>query len=814
MANYDNYDNPRNNRDLVLASNEFCYLQSKTNGIIKTHSGPTTVTISAQESLVVFNPISKQFQETPNPEKAKNLFVSAPENWYVVLKNPAPANTHPETGKAVISPDLEIGKKINVQGPCSFSLFPGQMAKVVRGHRLRTNQYLMARVYEAHAANNNRGEMRDAEGNKVEDNNKYVNGQILIIKGTEVSFYIPPTGIEVIPVGGSGDEYVREAITLERLEYCILKDEDGTKEYVHGPAVVFPKPTETFVQAPGNKGYIFRAIELSPISGIYVKVIAAYKDENGVEHPAGEELFITGNDQMIYYPRPEHAVINYDGKTMHHAIAIPKGEGRYIMNRLTGDIKTVKGPAMYLPDPRTEVVVKRKLTDNQCRLWYPGNDEALAYNRGLTEKSVEKRAASTDSLMAMTATNSKSLANFETNASIARGTSYTKPRTITLDTKYDGVVSMDVWNGYAVNIVSKNGDRQVICGPQTILLDYDQVLEVLVNSENQKGREQTVFLRHSDNKFIDTFSVETSDHTRVNLTLVYFVNFDPANKNKWFDVDDYAKLCRNKMHSEVKRAVKNYTIEEFYNNYSTILYEIATDSVPTEDCERGETLRPFGRYFVENGMYIYNCEVISVDVENSVRDMLEEHNMEVIQKSLELNDAERRITVANALAIAQKKEQEIENQIAVHKMKLQEIEATGKMEIQSKLNRMSEEEAIAKQTAERELQSIMDMIAEAQLKREEAKINLRLMEKQREAEIEKARQEAYAETVAKVMGSISEDLVAAMNSKSNADMTVAISQAVAPYALARDESAADVVNKLLKGTTLENIVENFKFNNN
>jgi major vault protein len=38
--------------------------------------------------------------------------------------------------------------------------------------------------------------------------------------------------------------YVREAVTLERLEYCILLDEDGNKRFVQGPAVVFPEPTE------------------------------------------------------------------------------------------------------------------------------------------------------------------------------------------------------------------------------------------------------------------------------------------------------------------------------------------------------------------------------------------------------------------------------------------------------------------------------------------------------------------------------------------------------------------------------------------
>ena len=356
-SNYGNVQraNPRE-RDIVLSSNEYCYVQSQTDGLIKTYTGPCHVTISQQDSLVIFNSNTKRFEETTEVEKARKLFTSAPEGWYVVLKNPT--SVHPEQGRGSLAPaDMKIGTKVNLPGPVTFALFPGQMANAIQGHRLRSNQYLLARVYDADAAKKNIGEatILNAEGKEIKETTEYFVGQILVIKGTEVSFYIPPTGIEVIPV--EKNVYVRDAVTLERLEYVILKDESGEKRYVPGPAVVFPKPTETFTLANNGKP-IFRALELSPISGIYVKVIADYKDEDGTEHKTGEELFITGKDQMIYYPRPEHALIQYDGKYMHHAIAIPAGEGRYILDRIKGNIKTVVGPAMYLPDPRTEVFVK------------------------------------------------------------------------------------------------------------------------------------------------------------------------------------------------------------------------------------------------------------------------------------------------------------------------------------------------------------------------------------------------------------------------------------------------------------------------
>ena len=681
MGRYDNEnwsEQPQMNRqrDLVLSTNEFCFLQSKTNGAIKTYTGPITMTISAQESLVVFNAKTKKFEETQDFEKAKQLFISAPEGWYVVLKNPATDNSHPEAAKAVNSPTLEIGRKINIAGPVSFSLFPGQMTRVIRGHRLRSNQYLLARVYDAEAARKGIGTATivDTEGKEITATpEEYFVGQMIVIKGTEVSFYIPPTGIEVIPIENS-NEYVRDAVTLERLEYAILKDEDGEKRYIHGPAVVFPKPTETFVAAPKG-GLIFRALELSPISGIYVKVIAAYDEEkNGetIHHPIGEELFITGNDQMIYYPRPEHAMIQYDGKYMHHAIAIPEGEGRYILNRLTGEITTVRGPQMYLPDPRTEVVVKRKLTNKECDLMYPGNSEVLIYNSGLTEQAVERMAkkgltgsAVTDALNSVysTANQESALAIFEANANISRGVSYTKPRTITLDTKYEGVVAVDVWTGYAINVVSKSGDREVVIGPATRLFDYDETVEAITVTHGDK-EEVTAFLKTENNKVSDIINAQTADFVDVQIKLSYYVDFLEDYKDSWFTVNNYAKYLCDNMRSLIKREIRTYNIKDFYADSTEIIRNIVLD--------------------------------INTDAE-----------------------------IAHAKELA---------------------------------------------------------------------------------EIEKAKQEAYAATVKEIMSSIQPDLVAAISASTQAELLKEGMASISPYAIANGESVADTVNKLLRGTSLEEII--------
>ncbi len=823
-------------KDLVLSINEYAYVLDRTKGNVLCHVGPTKTSLSQSDELVRFEPKSKKFRPCGYNE-AISLFASAPENWYLVLKNPTKSGRRPTAGTSNNLPeDIEIGRKINIPGPVSFALYPGQMAKVVKGHALRTNQYLLARVYDAARASVEGGQVIDADGNVVVPEKKdYVNGQILVIKGTDISFYIPPTGIEVIPLQNNDAlGYIRDAVTLERLEYCILKDEDGNKRYVHGPEVVFPEPTESFVTSPKG-GFIFRAIELSKISGIYVKVIAEYADDDGTVHPVGEELFITGDNQMIYYPRPEHAIINYDEKILHHAIAIPNGEGIYVMNRMNGEIKTVRGPAMYLPDPRVEVVVKRKLSQRECNLWYPGNQTALAYNAGLTEKSLEKAIAksvkaATANLDSSTATaysvtNSvnninrefQTLAYLESNAGISRGTSYTKPRTITLDNKYDGVVSLDVWTGYAVNVVSKNGTRKVVRGPQTILLDYDQTLEELQLSTGKPKTtdkvEHTVFLRYENNKVSDIISVETKDFVECSVKVSYCVDFDPAYMDSWFSVDNYVKYLCDRIRSLLKREVKKHTIEDFYQNYSDIVRNIAIDYSENTTSEKASNKHK-GRFFRENGMFVKDCEVLSLTVESEIAEILESHQRDMVEKSLELSDAEARVKVAEALFDAEKKENELASTKLINRMNLQGEEARRKLEIQAEVNRKQEAEKQAAKQAEKDMQVLIDAIHEAEMTRKQKETDANIAEKQALADIEKAKQEAYAKTVADVMKSIQPDLVAAIQAQSDSKVFNSIATGIAPYAIGNGESAAEFVDRLLRGTTLEGIVNKFAPNNN
>ncbi|HUU87615.1 MAG TPA: hypothetical protein VMX17_07655, partial [Candidatus Glassbacteria bacterium] len=244
-------DDRRGRNDLVLAPNEFAYIADETKGNVDVYVGPFKTSLANTDQPVIFDNATKRFRRVTLEHCTQTNSV-APCGWYIALKNQSKnlEEFHPKKGSRSSSPNLEVGSKINIPGPVSFALWPGQMVKVLQGHHIRSNQYVLVRIYDEKAAKANwektvikqRGvETADLMSDIPSDLSM---GNLFIIRGTEVSFYMPPTGVEVVPDKDSN--LIRNAVTLERLEYCLLKDENGNKRYVRGPDVVFPAPTEIF----------------------------------------------------------------------------------------------------------------------------------------------------------------------------------------------------------------------------------------------------------------------------------------------------------------------------------------------------------------------------------------------------------------------------------------------------------------------------------------------------------------------------------------------------------------------------------------
>ena len=354
-----------------------------------------------------------------------------------------------------------------------------------------------------------------------------------------------------------------------------------------------------------------------------------------------------------------------------------------------------------------------------------------------------------------------------------------------------------------------------MCGPQTVLLDYDQDLERLELStgcpKTTDRTLKTVYLRHENNKVSDLIPVETSDFVRANIKVSYCVDFDPAHKDKWFAVDNYVKYLCDRMRSLLKRAAKQYTINEFYQNYSDIVRSVVLGlRAETENADGAENKHRGHRFFPENGMFVHDVEVLDLSVQRDIENMLLDSQHEMIRKTLELADAKAEADIAEAMAVAEKKKQELRTQELLNKMDLQKKEAEHKLAMQAQINRQQEAEDRAKRQAESDMQPLLDAISAAKDKREAAEHAARQARIDTEnaamvahakalADVEAAKQAAYAETVKQIMSSISPELIAAIEVGGKCDLMAVMAEHMSPYALAQGESVVDATQKLLNG---------------
>lgn len=803
--------------ELVLAQNQHAFIQDETKGIVQVFAGPHKTGLTTSDRPVKYDSQQRKFVPVML-ESAISQNPTVSEDSYVVLENPTKEQgKFPKEGSNA-PVELQIGRKINIPGPTTFALWPGQAAAVIEGHQLKTNEYLVVRVYNVQEAKDKWP--AEALGNleKLEETKPLVVGQELVIRGTDVSFFIPPTGIEVVP--DPSGKFVRQAVTLEQLEYCILLDENGEKRYEQGPKVVYPRATEKFIKKTNEsatehgeatdktKGVKFKAIELNEQMGLYIKVIADYTESKGVERKVGDELFITGKEQKIYFPRQEHALIEYDygcekgtfKRQRYYGITIPKGEARYVLNKDQGKIETVKGETIFLPDPRNQVVVQRVLDPKTVALWYPGNQEALEFNASLQELAegsqnfVRCSAAAggavdlSRSINRMTA-NNKAVQSQSTvvGDTLRRGTKFTPPPSITLNTKFDGTPVINVWTGYAVQVVDKTGNRRVVKGPATILLEYDETLEVLTLStgkpKNTDNLVKDVYLRVDHNKISDIVRVETKDMVTASVKLSYVANFE-GDLSKAFNVENYVKFMCDHIRSLLRGAVKKVTIKELMEN----LNEIIRDTIlGVKVTSKGSTNERPGLLFKENDLRVCDVEILSFQIEDDqVSRMINTAQKQAVADALNLTAKQKELDIVRETLEIESKLSELRTKNALTKIQLdlEEQKAARSAELE-KLNEANR----VKQTEKEFVLQLEKMDTE----KSNEQLARRKAQDEQTLHVETARTNMFKER----MGAVDSKLASSIEYLADQHQLGLLQQAVTPIAVAEQQGIDGVLRRLL-----------------
>ncbi|MBI2898703.1 MAG: hypothetical protein HYY17_00815 [Planctomycetes bacterium] len=697
-------------RDILVASNEYAYVQDLTKGDIVLYVGPTKISLSNTERLVEFR--NGRFVPVRGEEGGLgvNPFVVASSAQYIILENP-PKDPNVRTVKGNNSAiELLIGKKFVVSGPATFPLWPGQKAQVIDGHELREDQYLVIRVYD-----------------RVEGENDPIGTQ-RIVKGSEVSFYIPKTGLEVVP-----DEkgYVRSAVTLLEGEYCILLAPNGQTRFVRGPAVVFPGPMEEFVRKGGTK--IFKAVPQRKNMGLRVRVLKDFTAADSQQVPAGkytagQEIFL--KDREGFFFPSESLEVTAEVQ----AIPIAEKEGIYVRNLETGKVATEIGPKNTLADPTKTEIVSRALDPEIEKLY------------GVTGRDKGK------------------------------------------------AVSIYIPPSYAVMVTGKN-KREVVIGPATRILDFDEDLEILKLSTGKPKTDETLlstcFLQITGNKVSDIVRVKTADHVELEVTASYRVTFvaqDAREREKWFNVKNYVGLLCDHLGSIVRAAVQATPIESFHTRSA----EVVRAAILGE--KKGEEKR-VGRHFAENAMSVYDVEVLDVKIlDQDVKKLLSDAQRSAIvsevqkkQENLRLSnesvkqEVDRRIyeaqmtTIAKAIDLEGVKRNLSEARVR-EAVELDKLEKVGKAQNQAQALDVSSTAAAA--AAERE--------AQVEIKSLSAKVG------------------AFKEQ----MSALQPELVTTLKVLGDQEMSKELTRNLSPLAILGGQSVAEVAERLLKALPVGIVLKN------
>lgn len=591
-------------RDILVAANEYAYVQDLTKGDIVLYVGPTKISLSNTERIVELRGDRFVPVRADDASFGVSAFITASSAQYIVLENPAKEGQQKPIRGSNASSDLLVGRKVVVPGPATFPLLPGQRARVIDGHPLREDEYLVVRYYD------------HVEGDP------HPIGSEVVIRGSDVSFYIPVTGLEVLPT--SKGTYVRKAWR-------------------------FPKP-----------------------GGLHVRVTKPMTVTEGADerdalpaghYAAGTDVFLEDGDGY-FFPSENVEVI-----AEVRPIPIAEKEGIYVRDKATGRITTVTGPTNYLPDPTREEVVPRLLP---------------------------------------------------------------------------GPVAVYVPPSYAVLVLGKT-KREVVVGPQTRILDYDEELEVLSLSTGRPKTDEhtldTSMLQIDGNKVSDVVRVKTADHVELDITLSYRVSF-PAreDRERWFKVKDYVGLLCDHLGSILRGVARSQPIDAFTANATELLRTAILGEKPRS-----------GKSFEENGMLVYDVEVLDVNIlDPEVKKLLANAQRAAIVAEVSRREHERRreVNAAEAATFAVTAELERARALAAIELRRLEHESTA-----------------------------------AAL--------------EREAALERSALEARVTAFERQMQALAPELVATLRALGHEQLTAELSKNVAPLAILGGSSVTEVVGRVL-----------------
>ena len=243
---------------------------------------------------------------------------------------------------------------------------------------------------------------------------------------------------------------------------------------------------------------------------------------------------------------------------------------------------------------------------------------------------------------------------------------------------------------------------------------------------------------------------------------------------KWFNVENYVKFLTDHMRSMVRNSVKQKGIEDFYANSINII----RDTVLGTPADEGK--RP-GRLFQENGMRIYDVEILDVQIgDDTIASMLVQAQHSAVRQAIEIAEEEKRLEIVNKTEEIKRKIAAFQAETLQKELEFQIAEAKKKFEMS--VSQINSEAEIENKRLDSKLsqQAKISQISEAELAREKSRQDqvLAMEQKKLEQKIEEIKVQVQA--VVDKSKAISPELIAAIQNFADKDLAGKMAQSMAP----------------------------------
>lgn len=459
-----------------------------------------------------------------------------------------------------------------------------------------------------------------------------------------------------------------EITTLSDRQWCIVVDpidaqgkpQLGMREIRQGRTSFFLHPGESLEDG------IQKVYVLGEQEALLLRAKEAFSEGSGdniIHHQPGDLWMIPG-------PRDYIPLVEVEVVEKRQAIPLDKNEGIYVRNIQTGELKLVSGPQAYMLSPYEELWEKDLP---------PIVEELLAIKNDPISERGEYRNKKKEK-------EDNDLGLFQRD----------KTRAVVFHVPQNAAVQIHDY---------KERTARTVFGPELVMLGPDEAFTVLSLSGSVPKRPHVIkslALLLGPDFMTDLFTVETSDHARLQLRLSYNWYFDVDKNNqevaaKLFQAPDFVDTACKAIASRVRGAVAGVPFDEFHRNSARIIRQ-AVFGIDDENHIRDE-LR-----FRTNNLVIFNVDIQSVEP-------VDEETLKSLQKSVQIaiqitTDAQEAAARHDAARIEQEAEARLERQQIIDK-------AAAEVERKNLLALEAENAAI---------ESTGQAIAEARAKSEAAQI--------------------------------------------------------------------------------------------